>query len=149
MNCLSAQERPNICLLIHGKTYWQLSEHMTMNFLNETIIFPFANDLRITLDSHLTYDQHITNLVYTCMTFLCQINQVKKYFDNEASTLIASALVVNKMFFCSTAWRNTLSTNIKKLQLMKTFACRTTTNFGKFDHISPGLHELNCLPVKE
>jgi hypothetical protein len=38
---------------------------MTINFLND--IVPFAKDLGMTLDSYLTYDQHITNLVSSCM----------------------------------------------------------------------------------
>ncbi|CAB4018297.1 Hypothetical predicted protein, partial [Paramuricea clavata] len=123
---------------------------MTINFLNETITpVSFAKDLGMTIDSYLTYDQHITNLVSSCMNSLCQINRVKKCFDKEALTLIVSALVMNKMFYCSTVWSNTSSTNIKKLQLVQNFACRIITNIGKFDHISPGLRELNWLPVKE
>ncbi|CAB3994943.1 Hypothetical predicted protein [Paramuricea clavata] len=54
----------------------------------------------MTIDSYLTYDQHITNLVSSCMNSLCQINRVKKCFDKEALTLIVSALVMNKMFYC-------------------------------------------------
>ncbi|CAB3981420.1 Hypothetical predicted protein, partial [Paramuricea clavata] len=38
--------------------------YMTINFLNETITpVSFAKDLGMTIDSYLTYDQHITNLV--------------------------------------------------------------------------------------
>ncbi|CAB4038293.1 Hypothetical predicted protein [Paramuricea clavata] len=128
----------------------QLPVDMTINFLNETITpVSFAKDLGMTIDSYLTYDQHITNLVSSCMNSLCQINRVKKCFDKEALTLIVSALVMNKMFYCSTVWSNTSSTNIKKLQLVQNFACRIITNIGKFDHISPGLRELNWLPVKD
>ncbi|CAB3979720.1 Hypothetical predicted protein [Paramuricea clavata] len=128
----------------------QLPVDMTINFLNETITpVSFAKDLGMTIDSYLTYDQHITNLISSCMNSLCQINRVKKCFDKEALTLIVSALVMNKMVYCSTVWSNTSSTNIKKLQLVQNFACRIITNIGKFDHISPGLRELNWLPVKE
>ncbi|CAB4008338.1 Hypothetical predicted protein, partial [Paramuricea clavata] len=128
----------------------QLPVDMTINFLNETITpVSFAKDLGMTIDSYLTYDQHITILVSSCMNSLCQISRVKKCFDKEALTLIVSALVMNKMFYVSTVWSNTSSTNIKKLQLVQNFACRIITNIGKFDHISPGLRELNWLPVKE
>ena len=123
---------------------------MSINFLNEVITpVSIAKDLGMTLDSYLTYDQHITNLVSSCMNSLCQINRVKKCFDKEALILIISTLVMNKMYYCSTVWSNTTSTNIKKLQLVQNFACRIITNIGKFDHISPGLRELNWLPVKE
>ena len=36
-----------------------------------------AKDLGVTLDSHLTYDCHISNVVSSCMAKLCQINRVK------------------------------------------------------------------------
>ena len=118
----------------------QLPKDMSINFLNEVITpVSIAKDLGMTLDSYLTYDQHITNLVSSCMNCLCQINRVKKCFDKEALILIISTLVMNKMFYCSTVGSNTTSTNIKKIQLVQNFACRIITNIGKFDHISPVL----------
>ena len=86
----------------------QLPDDMTINFLKETIIpIPFDKDLGRTLDSQLTYDQHIANLVFSCMNSLCHINQVKKCFDKEALTLMVSALAISKMLHCSTVWSNT------------------------------------------
>jgi hypothetical protein len=50
------------------------SQRYDHKFLDETIIpVPFAKDLGMTLDSYLTYDQNITNLVSSCMNSLCQI----------------------------------------------------------------------------
>ena len=40
-----------------------------------------AKDLGMTLDSHLTYDCHISNVVSSCMAKLCQINRVKNSFE--------------------------------------------------------------------
>ena len=54
---------------------------MTTTFLGEEIN-PTTNakDLSLTLDSHLTYDYHIKNIVSSCMAKLCQINRVKDSF---------------------------------------------------------------------
>ena len=35
-----------------------------------------AKDLEITIDASLTYDEHVTNLVSSCATSLCQINRI-------------------------------------------------------------------------
>ena len=101
------------------------------------------------VDSHLTYDSHITKLVSSCMAKLCQINRVKGSFDKDTLTLIISALVISKLVYCSTVWSNTSSTNLKKLQAVQNFACRIITNTKKFDRITPALRQLNWLPVKQ
>ena len=100
----------NELLINPGKTKYMLigTRQNLQNFLNEVITpVSIAKDLGMTFDSYLTYDQHITNLVSSCMNSLCQINRVKKCFDKEALILIISTLVMNKMFYCSTAWSNT------------------------------------------
>ena len=84
-----------------------------------------AKDLGVTLDSHLTYDCHISNVVSSCVAELCQINRVKNSFDGKTLEQLISSLVFSKMLYCSTEWSNTSTTNIKKLQLVQNFACRT------------------------
>ena len=69
----------------------------------------------IILDNNLTYDQHIHQLTSSCMTKLCQINKVKNSFDRDTLCTNISALVLSKLFYCSTVWSNTTATNIKKL----------------------------------
>ena len=53
------------------------------------------------------------------------------------------------MLNCSTAWSNTSTTNIKKLQLVQNFACKIVTKTRKFDHVTPLLRELNWLSVDQ
>ena len=44
-----------------------------------------AKDLGVTLDPHLTYDEHIIKTVSVCMSRLGQINRVKHAFDKKNS----------------------------------------------------------------
>ena len=53
------------------------------------------------------------------------------------------------MFYCSSVWANTSTTNICKLQAVQIFAARIVTNSRKFDHISPILKQLCWMPVKD
>ena len=96
-----------------------------------------AKDLGVTLDSHLTYDCHISNVVSSCMAKVYQINRVKKSFDGKTLEQLISSLVLSKMLYCSTVWSNTSTTNIKKLQLVQNFACKIVTKTRKFDHVTP------------
>ena len=127
-----------------------LPSDMSLNFLGEVIRpIPSAKDLEITMDTYMTYNYHITELVFSCMSKLSQINQVSKCFDKETISILISALAMNKLLYCSSAWSNTTIKNINKLQSVQNFACRIMTSTKKFDHISPKLQELNWLPVKE
>ena len=115
----------------------RLPSEISISFLGKEITpVSSAKDLGIILDNNLTYDQHIHQLTSSCMTKLCQINRV-------------SALVLSKLFYCSTVWSNTTATNIKKLQAVQNFMSRIITKTKKFEHITPALREIKWLPVNE
>ena len=126
----------------------RLPNEIAISFLEKEIIpVSSAKDLGIILDNNLTYDQHIHQLTSFCMTRICQINRVKNSFDRDTLRTIISALVLTKLFYCSTVWSNTTATNIKKLQAVQNFACRIITKTKKFEHITPALREIKWLPV--
>ena len=74
-----------------------------------------ARDLGVTLDSNLTYNEHIVSTVFSCMSRLGQINRVKHIFDKRALIIIINALVFSKLFYCSSVWSNTTQANLDKL----------------------------------
>ena len=83
------------------------------------------------------------------MAKLCQINRVKDSFDRDSLRLIINALVMSKLYYCSTVWSNTSATNIKKLRAVQNFACGILTNTGRYDHVTPALRAIRWLPVEE
>ena len=143
-------KKPEYLLIGTRQLLQNLPSDMSLNFLSEIItLAPAAKDLGLIMDIHLTYDQHITEVVSSCMSKLSQINRSSKCFNKETLSLLISALVMNKLLYCSSVWSNTSAKNINKLQLVQNFACRIVTNTKKFDHITPKMRELNWLPVKE
>ena len=126
------------------------SVDLSISFMGRTLIpVDSARDLGVIMDSHLTYDSHISYLVSSCLSKLVQVNRVKKSFDKDILMLIVSSLVFSKMFYCSSGWSNTSKNNIKKLQLIRNFACRIITGSQKYDHVIPLLQQLNWLSVNE
>ena len=107
-----------------------------------------ARDLGVTLDSNLTYNEHIVSTVSSCMSRLGQINRVKYIFDKRALIIIINALV-SKLFYCSSVWSNTTQANLDKLQAVQNFACRILCGAKKFEHITPLLKGLHWLPIRQ
>ena len=143
-------EKTKLLLIGTRQLLGKLLEETTITFLGEEIT-PTTNakDLGLTLDSYLTYDYHIKNVVSSCMAKLCQINRVKDSFDRDSLRLIINALLMSKLYYCSTVWSNTSATNIKKLRAVQNFACRILTNTGRYDHVTPALRAIRWLPVEE
>ena len=143
-------EKTKLLLIGTRQLLGNLPEDMTITFLGEAIApIKNAKDLGVTLDSYLTYDYHIKNVVSSCMGKLCQINRVKDCFDSDTLRLIINALVMSKLYYCSVVWSNTSATNIKKLRTVQNFACRILTNAGRYDHVTPALRTIYWLPVEE
>ena len=84
--------------------------HITV-FDQEITSVSVARDLEMLLDSRLTYDENITNVVSTCIAILCQINRVKHIFDKRTLIYIINALIVSRMYYCSSVWSNTAKKN--------------------------------------
>ena len=128
----------------------RLPEDPEVVFLGKTLKpTESAKDLGVFLDPHLTYDHHISCVMSSCFAKFCQINRVKRSFDQETPELLITSLVFSKMLYCSSVWSNTTLQNINRLQSIQNFASKIVTNSRKFDHLTPLLRELNWLPVKE
>jgi hypothetical protein len=143
-------EKTKLLLIGTLQLLGKLLEDTTIKFLGEEIRpTTNANNRGLTLDGYLTYDYHIKNVVSSCMAKLCQINRVKYIFDRDSLRLIINALVMSKLYYCSTVWSNTSSKNIKKLKPVQNFACRILINMGRYDHVAPALREIRWLSVNE
>ena len=77
-----------------------------------------------------------------------QINRAKHAFNKNLLVTVINALVFSKLYYCSSLWSNTSSSNLSRLQGVQNFAARVVTNTRKFDHITPILKEIQWLPVK-
>ena len=124
------------------------SVDLSVSFMRRTLTpVDSARDLGVIMDSHLTYDSHISYIVSSSLSKLVQINRNKKCLDKDILMLIISSPVFSKMFYCSSVWSNRSKNNIKKLQLIQNFACRIITGSHKYDHATPLLQQLNWLSV--
>ena len=123
---------------------------ISLHLLGKTISpVPFAKDLGVYIDQHLTYDVHITTTASSCMNQLVHIRKIKHLLDKKTLLLLMNRFVFSKLFYYSSVWGNTSKRNPQKLQLVQNFAARIVLGLSKFDHISQGRRSLRWLDVTE
>ena len=121
-------------------------EDLHLSLGRELIAAKSAMGLGVILDPNLTYEDHLTKTVSTCMSRLGQINRVKHVLDKDTLTIVVNCLVFSKLFFCSNVWSNTTESNLDKVQ---NNACRIVSGVRKFDHITPVLRAMQWLPIRQ
>ena len=107
-----------------------------------------AKDLSVILDPNLTYEDHTTKTVSTCMS-VCQTNRVKHVLDMDTLTIVVNCVVFSKLFYCSYVLINTTESNLDKVQKVQNCACRLISGVKKFDHITPVLRVMLWLPIRQ
>ena len=119
---------------------------VTVSFLGQQLCpVSSAKDLGVTLDSGLTFNNHISSLSSSLQSSLCQISRVRLLFSKE----FLYVMMFSKLFYCSAVWAGPYKQNIHKLQLMQNFTARILTDTGKYDHITPALKALGLLTIEE
>ena len=108
-----------------------------------------AKGLGVILDPNLTYEDHTTKTVSTCMSRLGQINRVKHVLDMDTLTIVVNCVVFSKLFYCSHVWINTPESNLDKVQKVQNFACRIISGVKKFDYITAVLRVMLWLPIRQ
>ena len=126
----------------------KLPQDITFTLMDKQLtISSNAKDLGVTLDPYLNYNDHVANVVSSCMRALVQINRVRHLFKREILIKIINCLVFSKLYYCSSVWASTSETNIGKLQCVQNFAARIVTGTKKFEHITPILKDLKTPEV--
>ena len=115
----------------------------------EIIPVTVAKDLGVTIESSLTYNEHITKAVSNCMHRSVRIDGIKHLLEKKMLPALINAFVFSKPFYCSTVRSNTSKPNVKRLQLVQNFAGRIVLGLRKYDHISVGLNSLKWLTIAD
>ena len=123
---------------------------VTVSFLGQQLCPVLsAKDLGVTLDSGLTFNNHISSLSSSLLSSLYQKSRVRHLFSKDVLYIMINCIVFSKLFYCSAVWAGTYKQNIHKLQLMQNFAACILTDTGKYDHITPALKALGWLTIEE
>ena len=92
-----------------------------------------VKNLRLIMDSNLTYEPHIDSVIKRCNGILIGLLYARHVLPREL--LLVSALALSHLRYCCTIYGNSSSaTSMKRLQKVINFGARVVSGRRKFEH---------------
>jgi len=113
-------------------------------------VIPVSSTLKslgVTLDSQLSFRQHINSVCKTSYFHLRSMRHVRSCLPPQILRTVACSIVSAKLDYCNSLLYGITKENTNKLQLVQNSLARLVTGTRKFDHITPVLAKLHWLPV--
>ena len=119
--------------------------------VSDVVIQPSATikSLDVTLDRHLTFDQHVANVCKTCYFHIRVLHHVPQSLPDDVARIVACSTVGSRLDYCNSLFVSMTDSNFKKLQHVQNTLGQVMLRAGKFEHISPALIKLHWLPVQQ
>jgi hypothetical protein len=116
-----------------------------------TVLQPatFARNLGILIDKNICFDQQISALSRSCSYHLRDLRRIRSTLNFNTATTIATSLLQSKLDYCNSLYLNLPSYHIDKLQVIQNNMARAITCKRKFEHITPALHSLHWLKIRQ
>jgi len=104
-----------------------------------------VRDLGVYLDTDMSMDTHITQLVCTCSA---SCDRYAAYVARSLATLI-TAFILSKVDYCNVMLSGLPKRDLERVQSVINAAAHLTTGVRKYDHVMPLLKDLHWLRVPE
>ena len=105
--------------------------------------------LGVVIDSHLSWEAHISQVVKKCNYILVSFYRLRHYFTKDALKLLIEAFAFTHIFYCLCVWGGANKTQLDKIQKLINFSARIVTGVKKYEHISPSLASLNWPRIEQ
>ena len=106
--------------------------------------------LGLNLDSQLTMEALVNNVVRSCSFHLRQLRSIRQCLTTEAATALVHAFVISRVDYCNPVFFSASDRVHRKLQSVLNSAARLITGRRLYDHITPIMRdELHWLPVSQ
>ena len=124
--------------------------HFFLNFKG-TIIknSNFTKFLGITIDSKLSWKNHIDNVAKSVSRIVGVMNRLRYYLPSKILLTIYNSLVVPHLTYSILLWGNSSQTYIEKLFVLQKRAVRLISNISPYTHTLPYFYNLNILTLKD
>ena len=108
-----------------------------------------VRDLGVYLDSRMSMNSHITQLVSSCFGILRQIRCIRRSLPRSSLATLITAFILSKVDYCNVALAGLPKRDLDRLQSVINAAARLTTGASRYDHVTPLLKDLHWLRVPE
>ena len=100
--------------------------------------------LRATFDQHMTWNEHITQLISSCYSALSVIRKLKNIAPYHTRKQLAETLILSKIDYCNSVYSVIPEYQMKRLQRIQNyFASFVLKRYAKIDDVK----ELGWLPI--
>jgi hypothetical protein len=109
----------------------------------------FVRCLGAYLDSHMSFDVHVSRCVSACFCVLRQIRSIRRSLPRSLLTSLITALVISRIDYCISLLNGVSKSNMQRLQSVLNASARLIFSSSRFSSVSPYLRRLHFLPVKQ
>ena len=129
-SCLSPQKRK--------KHLHSLPSSFTIS--NAQIPFKHSvKNLGFTLDSHLTMNAHVSNIVRTCYIEKCRLAYIRRFLTDTSTATRVSALVLSRNDYCNSLLFGSTGDVTSHFQRIQKYAARVFFRLPKSSNIATNL----------
>ena len=108
----------------------------------------FIKSLGVTLDSKLTFDQHVSSVCRACYFHIRALKHVRDSLPDDVARTVACSIVGSRLDYCNALYAGMFKSNVARLQRVLNALARTVLRRGKYEHTTPALRELHWLPIE-
>ena len=106
-----------------------------------------AKNLGVIFFPDLSMSAHITAICKVANYYLFCFSCITKYLTLDALKTAVHALISSKVDYCNSLLVDLPMTQIDRLQIMMNSVACLISGVSKYEHITPTLKDLHCLPV--
>ena len=105
--------------------------------------------LGVNLDTHLTFDCHVNQLVSECYYHLKNVGKIRRYLTVKDAEKLIHALISSKFDYSNALFHGIKASSLKKLQKVQNYAARLVHQLPRQQPVnSEVLHDLHWLSVE-
>jgi len=98
-----------------------------------------VKSLGVTLDQHLSLDQHINNVCKACYYHIRSLHHVRQSLPDDVARTVACSIVTSRIDYCNSLYAGMSASNFKKIQRVQNTLARAVLQLRRRDHIIPAL----------
>ena len=109
---------------------------------------PTVKSLGVILDRQLrpTFDEHVASITKTCLFHICALRHVRNSLPDDVAKTVACSNIDCRLDYCNSLFVGMSVSNFKSLQRVQNTLAWMVLRRGKFEHITPALIDLHCVP---
>ena len=110
---------------------------------------PSMRLLGVTIDSHLSWDAHVGQIIKTCNAILISLYRFRHHFSHEALKLLIETHVFPHILYCISVWGGAVKNQLSRIQKVINFGARIAMGVKRRESISPALTSLGWIRIEQ